>query len=380
MKPTKIFDVLDLAWEARAVGKNINPLFIGDAGLGKSEIAQQWRAKQLQRNPNFGFLDLRIAYLEAPDMIGIPEFLEINGVRRSIHALPDFWPTEGEGLILIEEPNRGTTGCMNTLMQILTDRKVHKYSLPAGWIMAGCINPDSAEYDVNAMDCALRNRFIEFTVEYDHNTFVNYMDKSGWSESIQSFVKSGIWVYKDAKTVGKGQYISPRTWSQLEACEAAGVKKDRMFHDLVCRSILGKDIGREYWSFCHQQKPVMASDLLENPQEAFDRLKQQSSKDSYQGDLITASIESIVKHYGGRKDAAKNPCKEDQVDEDLMAEVAKIIPSDQAVNLIKECGKKQTQVDISTYFKNLIAKHQDLIAILKGNIHIQRVQGAPATK
>ncbi len=205
MKPSKIHEALDMAFAARKIGKTLNPLFAGAAGIGKSEICQQWVKEQQKRNKDFKFIDLRIAYMEAPDLIGFPEKeIDSNGTPRTAHLLPDFWPTDpnSEGLILLEEPNRGTTAVMNCLMQILTDRKVHKYELPKGWIIAAAINPDSAEYDVNTMDTALRNRFAEFEVEYDHPTFCAYMESSKWHDTIQNFVKSGTWVYKDAAHLG----------------------------------------------------------------------------------------------------------------------------------------------------------------------------------
>jgi|SRR5665213_3451965 len=373
MKPSNIPAVLDLAYSARLQGRAMNPMFTGEAGLGKSEITQGWVKKQLQRNPNFGFLDLRIAYLEAPDLIGFPaEGIDANGLERTKHLLPEFWPTEGEGLILLEEPNRGTTGVMNCLMQLLTDFKVHKYTLPAGWMIAACINPDSSEYDVNTMDAALKDRFVEFEVEYEHMTFVDFMDSADYHESVQMFVGSGIWTYKSTKEIGKdGKYISPRTWSKVNAAEKAGVNKNRQLHRLTVQSILGKDIGNEYHKFCYDSAPVTAADIIKDRASAFKRLNAQSDTQTYQGDMIAATVESIEKHYGG----LKKDCAKDQIDEDTMAEVAKIIPADHAVNLIKTCGYKQSKGQITNFFKEFTQRHPSLVQVLKDNIKISRATG-----
>src|ERR1051325_4787660 len=97
MKPSNISVIMDLALSARQQGEVFNPLFTGEAGLGKSQIVQQWVKKQRERNPKFGFVDLRIAYMEAPDLIGFPETeKDKNGTVRTCHRLPEFWPTEGE--------------------------------------------------------------------------------------------------------------------------------------------------------------------------------------------------------------------------------------------------------------------------------------------
>jgi hypothetical protein len=372
MKPSNIFAVMDMAKRARDIEQVLNPIFTGEAGLGKSQIVQQWVAKQRERNPRYGFLDLRIAYMEAPDLIGFPETAkDERGQLRTMHRLPEFWPTEpdSEGLILLEEPNRGTTGVMNCLMQLLTDRKVHNYELPKGWIVAACVNPDSSEYDVNTMDAALKDRFEEFEVEYDAMTFLSHMENKNWDDKIQRFIGSGIWVYKTTKELGKdGKYISPRTWSKVNAAEMSGVHSNRQLHRLVVTSILGKDIGNEYHKYCYDQAPVTAEDIIKDKAAAMKKLKEQSDPDSYKGDLIAATVESVVKNYGG---LAKD-CKAGQIDEETMAVVAKIIPADHAVNMIKECGFKQSKGQISSFFKEFVGRHPELVQVLKDNIKISK--------
>jgi len=381
MKPIRILEVLKLTTKARQNDHVFNPLFTGDAGLGKSAICQLFVDKMrttgfpeanLKPNKDYGFLDLRIAYMEAPDFIGFPETEEIAGQKRTCHYLPEFWPTEGEGLILLEEPNRGTTGVMNCLMQLLTDRKVHNYKLPAGWIVASCINPDSAEYDVNAMDAALRNRFEEYEIEYDPISFMDYIEASTWNQNVQMFIKSGVWLFKDTKAIGDGgKYISPRTWSKVNAAEEAGVGEDRRLHRETMMSILGKDIGQEYHKFCFDEAPVTAKELLDNRSKALGRLKKQSDPGAYKGDMIAVTIESITQNYSCK---LKDDKVAGQVGEETMAEVAKIIPSDQAINLIKNCGFKQSKGAITTFFRDFVKRHPELSKVLKSNIRISRTQ------
>jgi hypothetical protein len=371
MKPIMIKKILDLAVQARNNGDIYNPMFTGDAGLGKSAVCQQWVADQRAEDPNFGFLDLRIAYLESPDLIGFPEMVyDADGVPRTVHSLPNFWPTSGKGLLLIEEPNRGTTGVMNCLMQLLTDYKVHQYTLPKGWIVASCINPDSAEYDVNAMDAALRNRFVEYDIEYDHNTFVDYMETRGFHQNVIMFVKSGAWIFKDTKAIGRdGKYISPRTWAQMNAVEQSGIAKNREMHHTTSMSILGKDIGKEYHKFIFDESPVLAKDLLDNLENAIDKLKKQSDPSEYRGDMIGITLESICKNYVPH---LEDDHKLGKVGEGTMVRVAMTIPSDQAVNLIKQCGATHYGSGVGEYFKRLTTQYPELVEVLKSNIKVTR--------
>lgn len=382
MNPIRILDVLTLATKARMNGDIYNPLFTGDAGLGKSAICQMFckimrttgfPEHGIDANPDYGFIDLRIAYMEAPDMIGFPESeTDKNNLRRTVHNLPEFWPTDPnwQGLILIEEPNRGTTGVMNCLMQLLTDRVVHKMTLPEGALLASCINPDTAEYDVNAMDAALRNRFEEYEIEYDAIAFIDYMEDQGWNANVQHFIRSGVWLYKDTKAIADdGKYISPRTWSKVEAAEKAGVGENRLLHRETMCSILGRDIGNEYHKFCYDEAPVVAVDFIKERSKAFKRLEKQSDPSTYKGDMILVTIDSIVQNYSCKKGDDKVNGK---VGEDTMAAVAKIIPSDQAINLIKACGFKQSGGSLTSFFKTFVKRHPSLIGVIKGNIKIDR--------
>jgi len=382
VKPIRILDVLQLAYKARKEDQVYNPLFTGDAGLGKSAICQLFVEKMkttgfpeqgIPANPDYGFLDLRIAYMEAPDLIGFPESeTDKNGVRRTVHNLPEFFPTDPEwqGLILLEEPNRGTTGVMNCLMQMLTDRQIHKYKFPKGAIFAGCINPDTAEYDVNAMDAALRNRFEEYEIEYDPISFMDYIEKSNYNQSIQMFISSGTWIFRSTDQIAEGgKYISPRTWSKVNAAEIAGVRDDRRLHSETMRSILGKDIGQEYHKFCYDEAPVTNKDLLEDIKKALKRLEKQSDVSNYKGDMIAVTVESIIQNYSC---TLKDDVCKSQVGETTMAEVAKIIPSDQAINLIKGCGFKQSKGAITTFFREFVKRHPDLKDVLKQNIKVSR--------
>ena len=368
MKPNKIFEILDLAKEIKQSGKLFNPLFVGEAGLGKSAICQQWVAKQRESNPNFGFLDLRIAYKEGPDLVGFPKTITVNGMERTVNCLPDIFPVEGEGLLLLEEPNRGVTQVMNCLMQILTDAKMDTYELPKGWIMAGAINPDSAEYDVNSMDAALRDRFVEFEIDYDHFTFVDFMETQKWDTDIINFIKSGTWIYKKTCDLGsEGSYISPRKWEKLNSARMVGLKQNPELHDITVRSILGKATGNEFHNFCYNECPVLAKDLMDDQKTALKNLNKQSNPKSYRGDLISHTINSIVENYCGTKKT------KDKIDQKLMVKVAEIIPADQAINLIKECCLKDSQVaktTIQEIFVIFMKSYPSLRHIMKNNINI----------
>lgn len=385
MRPSRITEILELTLSARKKGLTFNPMFVGEAGLGKSEIVHQWVRSKQAENPSFGFIDLRMAYYEGPDFVGYPyEYDDANGAKRMGHALPHFWPTEGEGLIFLEEPNRGNTMVMNCLMQLLTDRAVGpNYKLPDGWMIVGAMNPEGAKYDVNALDTALADRFEFFNIDYDFNTFSHYIETANWDPKIVMYINSGQWVYRTPDAIAKdGKYISPRTWSKLNNAEMAGASSSpdkQIMHRTICQSILGKHVGNEYWKTCWDDAPVLASDLINDFDSALAKLKKQSQKgDSYAGDKIAVTVESIIENYGGWYEGARdtdgNSLDNDtsKIDEATMVAVATTIPSDQAVNLIKGCGYKVHKGKITSFFKEFQKRNKECIDIMKSNIKVSR--------
>ena len=385
MRPDRIPEVLDLAHAARSLGYIWNPMFVGEAGLGKSDIIRQWVKEKQKTDPEFGFVDLRLAYYEGPDFVGYPSEKEVNGVLRMLHALPEMWPTEGRGLILFEEPNRGNTMVMNCLMQILTDRAVGvKYKVPDGWILAGAMNPEGAKYDVNNMDTALADRFEMFDVDYDFQTFMNYVETANWHPKVQTYLKSAAWVYKTPDAIGKdGKYISPRTWSKLNAAEKAGASDHPMkqsMHRIICQSILGKHIGNEYWKSCWDDAPILASDIIADKTKAMNKLKQQAkSGDTYAGDKVAVTVESIIGSYGGwfqgrvdPKSGKDHPHEDGTIDEATMVAIAEIIPSDHAINLIKGCGYKAHKGQVASYLRDFQKRNPQAVNLLRDNIKLDR--------
>jgi hypothetical protein len=318
MKPVKIFTVLDLARTIRGNKGKFNPLFVGPPGLGKSEIVQAW-ANQNQ----LPFIDLRAAYLESPDVIGFPSVEKINGRQITVHNTPEFWPTEGEGVLLLEEVNRANTSVMNTFMQLLTDRKVHNYTLPEGWIIVGCINPEGSEYDVNTMDAALKDRFEIFKVEYDKETFVNFMKESSWDKNISMFVQSNSWQYfEPAEVVNNpgAKYLSPRTFSKLNNVLKSSFPLSADDELMTYKTILGDNVGKTFYDFKYNQRPILYGELLTNTEVALRMLKGYANPDDMKNDLISITVQDIIENK--------------EITDDMLVKVLEVLPVDAGVSLI----------------------------------------------
>jgi hypothetical protein len=344
MKPSQIFEVLDLAFQIRKNGEIFNPLFVGPPGVGKSQIVQAYANKKGKP-----FIDLRAAYLEAPDVIGFPS-IEVQKSRSvTVHNIPEFWPTDGEGILLLEEPNRGTTSIMNCFMQLLTDRKVHKYNLPEGWIIVGCINPETEEYDVNTMDAALKNRFEIFNVDYDKKSFVEYMKANEWAKEVIHFVEGGQWTYKKPEEIGNmpgAKYVSPRTLSKLNSVLKCDFHRDNelMFY----QTVLGSNIGKDFFNFKHNESPVLMSDIRNNTAQALTRLKHFSDPSNFKNGMISITIQDII--------------EDNTIENDLLAAVLRVLPVDQGVSLVRDLEYKRKD---STLLNKIVKDFPDIKTLFK---------------
>lgn len=350
MKPSQIYNVLDLALEVRKQDRTFNPMFVGPAGVGKSEIVQDWCNKH-----KMPFVDLRAAYLESPDIIGFPQVtVTEDGRQVTKHITPDFWPTSGKGVIFLDEPNRGQTAVLNTFMQLLTDRKIHNYELPKGWMIVAAINPETGSYDVNTMDSALKNRFSIFEIQYDKASFVQFAKENDWDETLVNFIDSGTWVYvqpEDIQDKAGVKYISPRTLSHLNNVLKAGLSDELEMN--VLESILGYNYAKAYIQFKRNDSPVMFEDLVKSKKsrkESMERLKEQSDANNYKGGHISVTVADLVKNH-------------DKVKEELLAEVALILPADQTIGLIK--GLEAATDFKKEIFESLVKNYPDVKAHLR---------------
>lgn len=345
IKPGQIKEVLDTARKIRTAGGNYVPCFAGDSGIGKSEICQAWAKEN-----NLKLIDLRLAYMEGPDMVGMPQSICVDGKWTTIHSLPDFLPKDGEGLLLFEEPNRAHESVMQTMMQILTDRRIHNYVLPEGWVIAAAINPEG-KYNVNSMDAAVKNRFAIFEVKFDHNSFVEYTKNVKFDSRITAFLDSGLWTYKSIDEIGdEGFYIASRSFKKLDDIMKYG-SESPLFYELTA-SVLGKATAPDFIKFINEIRPVLWEDFQRDEKAAFDRLKKITANKDYSGDLISITVNSIADAY--KAEGSK-------MSDEFVLKVAKIIDLDHSVNLCcLAFANKPTE-----YIEKMKTKHAKLWADLR---------------
>lgn len=338
--------VLDATRKAKAQGKKFIPLFSGDPGIGKSETVQAWAKEQKASDGGkYGFIDMRPAYVEAPDFIGLVSIRS----GRTMYNLPEFWPTEGEGIILLEEVNRANPSVMNALMQLLTDFKVMNYEVPEGWIIAAVINPESADCDVQSMDSAFRNRFTIFEVNYSKDVFVDFVQKQAWHPPLAAWIKE-YFVYNRPNEIAEGNvFVSPRSLSKLNTIEQ--VSDDPIVRAETINSVLGKHYAPGYVDYTNNNRPLFAEDFIRNKAEAFTRLKDITEKiEDFRGDVLTGMLDSVV-----------TAIIEKKLPLEFTFELADQLPADLVGNLLVSVADKGEESDSDLNFEEFFTKNNEKI-------------------
>lgn len=170
----------------------------GPHGIGKSEIITQAAASLGLQSV---VIDLSV--VEPPDLLGLPIF--VDGKTR--YAPPAIWPTEGRGLVVLEELNRAPPFALVPLLQLLTTRSIGDVRLPDGWGFAASMNSEQdADYRVHPLDPALSSRFVRISVEPHAPSWLAWAAGAGVHPRVAEFVRvtPGIFTSKVS---------NPRAWA-----------------------------------------------------------------------------------------------------------------------------------------------------------------------
>ncbi len=185
----RVIDVLALGYRAR------RPVLLeGPTGIGKSEIVRA-AAEQL----GIGLAVLDLSLLEPPDLVGLP----IIEQGRTRYAVPSILPQEGAGILLLEELNRAERYIQQPALQLLTARTLHEYRLPDGWVCFAAVNPQDGDYQVTALDPALRARFLQLRVRADRPSWLSWALLAGVHPAVIALAQAHDRVLDD---------VPPRTW------------------------------------------------------------------------------------------------------------------------------------------------------------------------
>lgn len=218
------------------------PLLVGHFGVGKTDIA-----KDIARETGRKLITLVLSQMEPGDLIGLPAK---DGDKTKFLA-PDWWPENGNAIILLDEINRAHRSIRNAIMQLLIDKRIHNHILPEGtWIMAS-INPPDENYDQVELitDPAFLSRFFIFEVHPEPTEWLSWAKSNNVTSEIIEFIEKYPEFLSVRDTVSLKASIkpSPRSWYKLSRVLLLlneDEKKEYLY--ILASGILGPEVAKVF--------------------------------------------------------------------------------------------------------------------------------------
>lgn len=229
----------------------------GEAGIGKSDVVAQTAARL-----GLALIDLRLGQLSDVDLRGLPD---IDATGRTVWRVPNFLPQDGNGLLFIDELNRGLTATQNAAFQLIRDRRLGDYTLPAGWAVVAAINPEgsAASGGTTKMSQALNNRFAHLNLIPDVQDWCTWALGAGVEPVTVAFMRFRPNLLH-APSRAEYAFPSPRSWEFVSRVTAQKPSQDIELA-LVAGSV-GYGAAIEYCSFLQTWRTLPSIDaILLNP-------------------------------------------------------------------------------------------------------------------
>lgn len=261
MRPKHVAEALETLIDIK------QPTFIhGSPGVGKSQLVAS-----VCKKLNLDFIDLRLSQLDPVDLRGIPSV--VKGMTK--WNPPDFLPTEGKGVLFLDELNSAAQATQAASYQLVLDRRLGDYELPKDWTIIAAGNRASDRAIVNQMSTALKNRFTHLQYDVNNDDWINWAINSNINVGVLGFIRfrpSALNEFETAKgDKAKHQNIkdaqafaTPRSWEFLSRIMDTEPSKD-IEHDLY-QGTVGEGAAIELMGYLKYQRDLPDIDLiLTNP-------------------------------------------------------------------------------------------------------------------
>ncbi|MDK2954227.1 MAG: hypothetical protein PWQ27_1610 [Kosmotoga sp.] len=218
------------------------PLVWGHFGVGKTDLA-----REIAEETGRELIILVISQMEPGDLIGLPARDE----NKTVFLKPDWWPENGNVILMIDEINRAHRSIRNAIMQLLIDRRIHNHLLPEGcWIMAAA-NPPDEEYDQVELitDPAFMSRFFHLEITPTPTEWIEWAKKVGVPNEINEFIKEYPEFLSRDTIVSMRLELrpSPRSWYKLGRVLKTFSSEDlKKYGYVLAAGILGPEAARTF--------------------------------------------------------------------------------------------------------------------------------------
>jgi MoxR-like ATPase len=161
-----------------------NIMLTGRHGIGKSQILTKYFESQ-----GVTVKTLFLGQMSDPgDLLGLPNKDEETGKTT---FMPPYWfPIDGKPIVLfLDELNRARPEILQTVMDLVLNRKLAGRALPEGSRIISACN-DGDEYQLTDLDPALVSRFNIYTFRPSVEEWLLWAEREGLDERVISFISA----------------------------------------------------------------------------------------------------------------------------------------------------------------------------------------------
>lgn len=180
----------------------------GKSGIGKSDVLFQASEILAQHIDDWrGVIDLRLAQMDPTDVRGVP-YVE-NGVTH--WARPDFFPTEGSGILFLDEITSAPPAVQAVAYQLTLSPQ--DFGIPDTWMVVAAGNRKTDRGVTFNLAAPLQNRMCDIEVDTTLDDFVDYAVTKDIRPEILSFLRDRPdMLHKFEGGNNIQAFPSPRSW------------------------------------------------------------------------------------------------------------------------------------------------------------------------
>lgn len=235
MRPSQITTALGYLIDA-----NQPVMLHGSPGVGKSDVV-----RQIAKQRGIELIDLRLSQLDPVDLRGVPSV----DAKKHITSwnTPNFLPTDGKGILFLDEINSAAQATQAAAYQLVLDRKLGDYELPPGWAIIAAGNRSTDRAIVNQMSTALKNRFTHLNYEVNNDDWCEWALRSNIAVEVLGFIRFRPMLLNEFEQRNESKEEKERV-QRLKDAQAFATPRSWEFLSKVVQQKPGGDVEYELYT------------------------------------------------------------------------------------------------------------------------------------